>query len=680
MSLIDKFGIIENHLQESEKENTSKITYYIENYLNLDIHVLAPDFINQIVWFGNYNYDIIVAAIEGQIKNYLIQRRNNMRMFIKKETFEISSLNKFLQYFINKLEYLNNILKVSDNKIIIEGLQQLTNIIISDSIIILFIEEQIIMFDKDIQTSIKTLINFTKKIGKYDNSNIFYKLLKIFGNIFKKHIINVETVPLPDNIRRMHKLNETIKYCNTINTYYNFIDKDLNKINQPIVQLIMELLIEIIQNNSLYEIEIMFNNIIPELIKLIVQNDFDSKIENLCNLSNEIVYLVDRSMFDINNIFKLINIIKYLDLIIRPQTFKDIIKQKIALVLLSEKNIDSVHFNINNLITNLNYTDAIKLLTYVLNVKEKDVFIETYYQNLTKRLINKSINIDNIIDFNKYIYAEKQIYNYLKIAFGDKLVYKINKVIADIEESYENNIKFKFEKNILVLTTSYNNWDINQSEGLINNQMIESNKETILGKYLSNYQEQYKLKYSDKRILNWFLHFGEVNIVYLEQSLKMLPIHFMILEMFDVIGTIPLQTIINNPVLSNYTMKFKNDIISSFVFAGLFKIQNSNVILASEGIFKNNLIEIFLSNSDYVSIWEQKRYDELIHTREEIINANINNIIKTNTFDHESLFNRVKKEITVFELTEELFNKSIDYMIKQDYIKLNANHYEKIYY
>jgi hypothetical protein len=59
-----------------------------------------------------------------------------------------------------------------------------------------------------------------------------------------------------------------------------------------------------------------------------------------------------------------------------------------------------------------------------------------------------------------------------------------------------------------------------------------------LGKYLKYYELYYVEKYKKERILNWFPHFGEINITYLDKNFKMLPIQFMIVEMFTNIDEI----------------------------------------------------------------------------------------------------------------------------------------------
>jgi competence protein ComGC len=46
----------------------------------------------------------------------------------------------------------------------------------------------------------------------------------------------------------------------------------------------------------------------------------------------------------------------------------------------------------------------------------------------------------------------------------------------------------------------------------------------------------------------------------------------------------------------------------------------------------------------------------------------------------QELFDVVKQSIQVFELDQNTFDKSIEYMIKMDYIKLEDQKYIKIFY
>ena len=112
MTLYDKYGIIENHLVDDTKIVTSKIENYFENYLNSDIKVLMNEYLDQSIYFNKINIPDLISNIQSFLKNYLIQRRNNIRTFIKKETFNLSDLIKFLENFITKIHYINNTINI----------------------------------------------------------------------------------------------------------------------------------------------------------------------------------------------------------------------------------------------------------------------------------------------------------------------------------------------------------------------------------------------------------------------------------------------------------------------------------------------------------------------------------------------------------------------------------------
>jgi hypothetical protein len=684
MTLHDKFAIIENHINQENKKNiTTKIESYFENFLNSDMKVLISDYINQVIWFNNINLEDIYINIDSQLKSYLIQRRNGMRVFIKKENFEFSSLNMFLKKFISKLEYLNNILKSPDNKVMKDGTKHLVNLIISDSLIFIFIEEQIVLLDKSLITEIRTLISTIKQLSKYDNFETYKKIITTFANIFIKQIVDMEELPLPENIKRIQKFNETIKLCQRVNLYFKFMGDNIDIINCQLYTLVIKNLLEIIKNNSLDEIKYVLKHTWVNINILITKSKFDNKTELLENISTGIIYLIEKSVEfnDYENIYKIVNIFKYIELIIKHCVNKNIINQKICSIFSSDYLLDNIHICIDSLIRKSKDKDVIKLIAFMTEVKNKDIFIMNYYKNLIKRLMEK---ISEPKKLKEYIDIEKNIYNFLKSKFGIELVYKINKVITDTEVSFEDNTQFNkissFENIMTVITTSFNNWDVNQNEGILSLKAIDKIKNTKLGSYINSYNKYYNSRYSSKRILNWFPHFGEINITFLKKEIIMLPIQFMVLEMFNDVNKIPVKDIIVASFFSNYTSKFTNDIVSSLVLSGLFKVIDNNMILTSNDSFNTNLIEVFFSNSDYVNIWEQQRKDEIVLSRNEIICANINHQLKIQPMTKDQLFKSLVQTINVFELDETTFNKSIDYMCKSDYIKINDTIYEKIIY
>jgi hypothetical protein len=223
------------------------------------------------------------------------------------------------------------------------------------------------------------------------------------------------------------------------------------------------------------------------------------------------------------------------------------------------------------------------------------------------------------------------------------------------------------------------------TEGIVDSKMLSSLKDTIIGKYLSYYMKYYDMRYSNKKSLVWFPHFGEVSITYCNIEFIMLPIQFMVMELFENTNSIPYETVKKASFLSNYTTKFGNDIIMAFIASGLFKIHQNNMILNEykelPHDIRTNMIELFFNNSDYAEVWEQKRIDEFAHSRVDITNTITNKILKIACMSKDDLFKKVKDSITIFELEQNIFDKSLDFLIKGEYIVLNKNDmYEKIFY
>lgn len=696
MYLVDKFQIIENHAQFMDKKYIiTKIENFFENFINTDIKILTTDFINQGVWFNEVDKKQLIITVNEYLKNYLIQRRNNIRIFIKKNNFSFDSLNKFLKNFINKLKYISNIFKDNDNNLIKDNIKHLATLIISDSLILIFIKEQIIFLDKSIQADIELFISLIKNLSKYDNFAIYNKLLLIFSNIFVEKIIDTEELLLSDNLKRINSLNETIKYYYRVKDYFKFINKDLNKFNYQFYILIMENFINVIKYNSLDEIELVFKTIWSIINKIIIENKTEDNNIISNDFANEIINLICKSLtnYKLENLFKIINILNFCNILIHNIN-KEIIIQKVSNVLTTEENINYVNRDIDNIIRNLNqnktwsYSDIIKILDFIINIKDKDNFISVYYQYLVRRLMEQIANFKlRSNDFDKFLDIEKKIVAFFTSKCGLKAVYKINKVINDANFSYYDNFDFKhkyiindIDINFVTLTTSYNIWDINYDEGQLSQQMVDNIKHTQIGNYLQQYQKGYNYKYYDRRILTWFPHYGEISITYLNKEILMLPIQAIILEMFTDTNCIPIKEVITSPIISNYTPKFINNLINAFISSELFKIDNDKLILNTNDNFKTDLIDIFLNTSDYLNLWNEKRKEALAHSRQEIICANINHVLKTKSMNRNELFTIIQEKINIFEVTQDLFDKAIKYMFQQDYITIDKDIYEKIVY
>jgi hypothetical protein len=465
MSLVDKFNIIENHTFQEDKEHVlSKVSNYFENLINTEYKTLLSDYISMLVWFKKVDTSKMTDIICMLIKDYLIQRRNNMRVVIKKNNFELSGLNNFLKEFITKIEYINNTILISSDYTIIKySIKELSNLITSDSLIFIFIENELITFNKDIRSQIETLIKFCKKISQYDNMDTLNKLLKSFGNVFKKQIVNLTESILPENIKRIQRFSDMIKYCNKVNEYFEYIKEYMKDFIQPIISSLVENLVDIIKFNSLSDVEFVIKNLWNSFCDLLLK--IPNKNDYCTIVSTEITKLIDmkrdHNMVTIDN---LISIITLTEPVVINNSHREIIHKTMYDIFTRDDIKKDVHQYIDNLIK-INCVDKVLVIfNYHINIKNKDEFINMYYQELTKRLMENIIKSD---DFTKYIENEERLALSLKNKFGAKLVYKIEKIINDTKTSFGDITAFnKLTSSDIfsVVTTSSGNWDINMTE------------------------------------------------------------------------------------------------------------------------------------------------------------------------------------------------------------------------
>jgi hypothetical protein len=680
MSLTDKFQIIEPY-----SFVPNKIDSYFENLICSDINIYAPYFVDSSFSHTDYN-----VKIEEYVRQHLISRRNNIRSLLKADNYHLSNMNSFIKHFLTKLEHINTLLRKDNDIIIRENIKLLSNLIISDSIILLFIEDLVNSFDRDQLTSIQQFINIIKMFNKYDDGETYSKVLTNFSNSFTKQFLNMEQIPLPLNIKKVQELCSIIKYTTSIEEYYKFLHNDITMINKTNYDLIISKFIDVLIYNTPFEIKYTIDNIKSSIYKMnthVFNNEYTAM-----KIIIEVINLIVRYEKSSEYILDIIDIISFIDKILNPDKFtqsfkirRGIITEKFAELICSENVLELIHSKIDDHIRDGRISDAIHTFSYCTNVKDKDVFINKYYEQCKTRLMQYISTHTNISGFTNSIANENYIIEFLKQKYGDKVVYKIKKIVDDAKASFDNMMNFNrliknnnIDKTLTVLTTSYKNWDINQSEGVITTNILQNMGNTVMGKALRNYKKFYDTRYEEKRVLFYSLHFGEVDITYMGQQLIMLPIQFCVLELYNNTDTIDISKLKSSPFFMNYSDKFRNDTIYSLISGGLFKTSGSNIILATSGQFKQNLIEIFFTNSDYSNIWQENKNRELAHSREEIIMANINHLIKTHNMSLKELYENIRKSITLFDVTHDMFDKSIQYMILHQYIKIDSNNVIKV--
>jgi hypothetical protein len=96
-TMIDKFNCITDNKRYT-KTLLDILDNYFENYFQNNNKVLLYEYFSQINHYNSeiINSDELYKIIYNQLENYIIVIRNNMRISIKKDLFNLDSgLNKF---------------------------------------------------------------------------------------------------------------------------------------------------------------------------------------------------------------------------------------------------------------------------------------------------------------------------------------------------------------------------------------------------------------------------------------------------------------------------------------------------------------------------------------------------------------------------------------------------------
>ena len=121
-------------------------------------------------------------------------------------------------------------------------------------------------------------------------------------------------------------------------------------------------------------------------------------------------------------------------------------------------------------------------------------------------------------------------------------------------------------------------------------------------------------------------------------------------------------------------MSLKNRIIQSLIDSNLLYKDNNNIILNNNTNFETNLIDIYMNMSNNNIIYK----NNLVLSREDITKTNINHILKTNNMTYNELYFNTCNNIKIFKLNKDIFDKSIEYLIKMDYIIFENNKFIKL--
>jgi len=683
--LIDKFRIIENNVIDVDNSDlTSMIENYFENLLHSDEKVIHPDLISQILWFRK---DVDYSnCLTKQLEQYLKQKKNLIRTNIKKGIFQIDDLIKMIVSYNQKVHRFSLVCIEKDNILKLSSLQ-LFELILSDPSMIGLLKNQLGDIENNKKKEFIEIFKVMKTISDNNPQLKAYQWFLLLVSSSLKDVtdeINNKSYPVPQNQQSLIILTMVLKFCDKVINYYSFSKNDISNILVGSVSVLCEILIKFFEFSSMKQITAIFKNNYKVIATLVYTPNlnYNEVLFKDFLTSQFIKYMNDKlnkeMIIDFNIIYNFCECYKLFEPFLINNN-KDVINKRISDLFSDDKIqnllIDNIH---NCILSNNSDEDKLKfknILYFCNTIKEKDKFIDNYNRKLITRLL-----YNNKLE---HIEIEKKYYDVMKEKFGNKNLYRTNKIIFNAEQSCCDLNNFnelegikKYNDNLKIMTGSFQNWDINQNEGFVETDSLGYNSELNL--LLSTYDIFYKKRYEDKRKLLWYPHFGEIEFTFNETDYKMLPIQFMILELIQ-IKKFEKENILNAEILQNYSQEFRKSLVGSLIEGGIVKEEQNKLIINSISTTRD-YIELFFNTTDYSYIWEEKRKEAFSLTREEIISANINHYVKIKPILKNDLFDLINKNLNLFELEKEIFEKVFKQMVEKDYVSIKDDLVEKLFY
>jgi hypothetical protein len=194
-----------------------------------------------------------------------------------------------------------------------------------------------------------------------------------------------------------------------------------------------------------------------------------------------------------------------------------------------------------------------------------------------------------------------------------------------------------------------------ESESYISNNN-DNTYSTILN-YISKYSSSYSSSNKTKQLI-WYLHYGEVEVIYKNKNIKLLPIQYLILEFFNYDNySLPLSDILQSEILSQYPKQYLINTINSLISGNILFMTNNCLIVNEDYNFSSDLINMYnlenLNNNDTISY-------QLAHEDRYIILTNINSVVKHTCLSYNDLFDVVKNNIKVLSTGITTFSDNIN--------------------
>lgn len=710
--LYDRKGIIIDYshpvLEESKEVTRIKILSFFENYIMMEKCIFNHNIINHYFY---KNKDISKGFFEDSIINFLCQKlketKNSFRRLNKTLNLKIEYIIDFIKtyerlittldsYIFNK-KYLNNVpdnislYSFGTSSLIKKSLYHLCNILLNDNCIKNCIERSIIN-----NTNLYHYVKYLKKIksyGCFDYDNIVKDIDNTLYNNFEKKDYHIPTV-----FNNIYNFRDLLRYYKKAIYNYNFVlfdkQKGINKMFTKLFELIITELCEIKRLSSVNQLSYFMKEYIKDLIflnKQEVKFGSDKIITSKCS-TNEIRYLFLSIKFKDD----IIEIVQYYNSLLRifnfdiNSNYESIFKLfKENKIVNDKENIIKVTKYISRNILNSNFTENIFAYMLYFTYANSDS-CEYFVKYLEQELIKRYIYFDS---FSKDKYnltvMKKYLNNHLN---SKKSLYYYEKIFADMTKSNEINIKNNSESswfNNTLVTPSV--WNINIDNCFIRFDDIKNNIDrnntftNILFSKLSFISDNI----CKSKTVQMHPNLGLVEITLkgtnCHTKIKMLPIQMF---MFELINKHSDKHIVKNKFIEEFKMDevIFNNVISSLLESKVAIIKPTASKYIQLEINKNlerselDLIDIYnkYANTEVVIATQIK--NNLIHKKETIISTVINNILKTSELSFDTLYQKTKNNVKLFDCDYNLFESTINMMKQKDIISESNGTINKLLY
>ena len=632
---------IGNDIVNSLKTNIDSM---FENLIVHNNQIFNTYIFNHIM-YKNTDIDFQKKTLDTINRHFCTHIRKTLQFFRennKKNKFTLASLNEYIDNFYKLLVRVNNTIthiEANNNIINHETKKWGSSFVIDTTINNLY---RLILNDNIINIAIQKSIYTHLDIERNDEMWYFIKNINTFSNYVTCNFVNMVEEALIKNIPIIDfdipsKLLDVYRFKYT----YKFF----------------------IQNNKKYY---YITKVFPKLVDILY-----SYLEKICN--NDINFLqcfIKEYFYQIKTInehkgimflFLSKNIVSFDSLIDYYGTIYNIFKDNTVIQLAIQQKISSIETSDMILdLTQLINTNIISSITneflYMVGsiMKNRDEFIKNLCNKLMYRIIY--CNIDTSIETNNYYL----LLNY----FRENLLFQYRIILNDYN-TITYNKQIGCENKVIV--TSLDSWNINHKVGhldfIITLGSFSEKINTILDSYhFDNCQKK----------LIVYPHIGTIDITInnpQKSNIILSPAQMLCLELFENRTIVYTKDLLFEKLkerLSLYSDKFITNIIKSLEAA---VICFDDIYIINDDMPEYiNLIKIFHDINNTSSEIKKFTEIELAHERNDILMANINSRIKQVEESLENLYIYCRDTITLFDVTQVLFDKAIQTMKDKKYI------------